>query len=93
VRELIRDLALTLRERVLPHLDSHAARAYDIAAAMLILEEAGAVVSDAYGHSLGARPLLGSTQEFHMSVVAGANERLHRAILEAVDAGFARVSG
>jgi myo-inositol-1(or 4)-monophosphatase len=66
---------------------------YDIAAAMLILEEAGAVVSDAYGHSLAACPLLGSTHEFQMSVVAAANERLHGAILEAVDAGFSRVSG
>jgi myo-inositol-1(or 4)-monophosphatase len=33
VRELVRDLALALRERVLPHLGSHAARAHDSAAA------------------------------------------------------------
>ena len=32
---------------------------YDLAAAVLVLEEAGAVVTDAYGDSLGERPLLG----------------------------------
>ena len=66
---------------------------YDIAAAALILEEAGAVISDAYGRPLGACPLLGSGHEFQMSVVAAGNPTLHRAILDAVDAGFARVSG
>jgi myo-inositol-1(or 4)-monophosphatase len=66
---------------------------YDIAAATLILEEAGAVISDAYGRPLGACPLLGSGHEFQMSVVAAGNPTLHRAILDAVDAGFTRVSG
>jgi myo-inositol-1(or 4)-monophosphatase len=66
---------------------------YDIAAATLILEEAGAVVTDAYGHSLADRPLLGSAHEFQMSVVASANPVLQAAILRALDAGFARVSG
>ena len=33
---------------------------YDLAAATLILEEAGAVVTDAHGRSLADRPLLGS---------------------------------
>jgi myo-inositol-1(or 4)-monophosphatase len=66
---------------------------YDIAAAALILEEARAVISDAYGRPLGACPLLGSGHEFQMSVVAAANPILRRVILEAVDAGFTRVSG
>ncbi|HYM57838.1 MAG TPA: inositol monophosphatase family protein [Solirubrobacteraceae bacterium] len=66
---------------------------YDLAAAALILEEAGAVVSDAYGRPLGACPLLGSAHEFQMSVVASGNPALHAAILEALDAGFSRVSG
>jgi myo-inositol-1(or 4)-monophosphatase len=66
---------------------------YDIAAATLILEEAGAVVTDAYGRSLADRPLLGSAHEFQMSVVASANPVLQAAILRALDAGFARVSG
>jgi myo-inositol-1(or 4)-monophosphatase len=66
---------------------------YDIAAAALILDEAGAVITDAYGRTLGGCPLLGSTHEFQMSVVAAANGVLHSAILEAVDAGLSRVSG
>jgi myo-inositol-1(or 4)-monophosphatase len=66
---------------------------YDLAAAALILDEAGAILTDAHGRSLHARPLLGSSQEFQMSVVAAGNENLHRAVLEALDAGFARVSG
>jgi myo-inositol-1(or 4)-monophosphatase len=66
---------------------------YDLAAATLILEEAGAVVSDAYGRPLGPCPLLGSGHEFQMSVVASGNPALQEAILSALDAGFLRVSG
>lgn len=66
---------------------------YDIAAATLILEEAGALVTDAYGRSLADRPLLGSAHEFQMSVVASGNAALQAAILRALDAGFSRVSG
>jgi myo-inositol-1(or 4)-monophosphatase len=66
---------------------------YDLAAATLILEEAGAVVTDAYGRPLSACPLLGSAHEFQMSVVASGNAALHRAILDALDGGFLRISG
>jgi myo-inositol-1(or 4)-monophosphatase len=66
---------------------------YDLAAAALILEEAGAVVTDAYGRSLSDCPLLGSGHDFQMSVVASGNAALHRAILSAIDEGFGRVSG
>ena len=66
---------------------------YDVAAAALILDEAGAILTDAYGRSLSACPLLGSSHEFQMSVVAAGNEKLHRVVLEALDAGFSRVSG
>jgi myo-inositol-1(or 4)-monophosphatase len=66
---------------------------YDVAAATLVLEEAGALVSDAYGRPLGPRPLLGSGAEYQISVVASANEALHDLILREVDAGIARVSG
>ena len=48
---------------------------YDLAAAAICLEECGAVVTDAYGESLAARPLLGSDHEFQMSCVAAANRR------------------
>jgi myo-inositol-1(or 4)-monophosphatase len=66
---------------------------YDLAAAALCLEEGGAVVTDAYGRPLGDRPLLGSGEEFQMSIVASSNEALHRRILEELDAGIARLSG
>ena len=66
---------------------------YDLAAAALVLEEAGAVVTDAYGRTLGDRLLLGSGPEFQMSVVASANSALHAKILREVDAGVARLLG
>lgn len=66
---------------------------YDLAAAALVLEEAGAVVTDAYGAPLGARRLLGSGEEFQMSIVASANARLHEQILEELDVGIRRLNG
>jgi myo-inositol-1(or 4)-monophosphatase len=65
---------------------------YDLAAAALILDEAGAVVTDAYGAPLDGRPLLGSGAEFQMSVVASANEPLHELILTELDSGIRRLS-
>jgi myo-inositol-1(or 4)-monophosphatase len=64
---------------------------YDLAAATLILEEAGAVVTDASGSALGDRQLLGSGHEFQMSCVAAANSELHAAIVAALDRGIERV--
>ncbi len=66
---------------------------YDLAAAALVLEQAGAVVTDAYGAPLGGRPLLGSGEEFQMSIVASANRTLHTRILREVDVGIARLLG
>jgi myo-inositol-1(or 4)-monophosphatase len=64
---------------------------YDLAAAVLCLEEAGAVVTDAYGRSLASRPLLGSGHDFQMSCVAAANPELHRGIMESLDRGFSQL--
>jgi hypothetical protein len=64
---------------------------YDLAAAALILGEAGAVVTDAGGAPLGDRPLLGSGHEFQMSCVCAANVELHAAIVAALDAGIERL--
>ncbi len=66
---------------------------YDLAAAALILEEAGAIVTDAHGEPLASRRLLGSGAEFQISVVAASNPALHAAVLTAVDAGIGRLSG
>ena len=64
---------------------------YDLAAAAICLEEAGAVVTDAYGAPLGERPLLGSDHSFQMSCVAAANTELHSAICAEIDAGIERL--
>jgi fructose-1,6-bisphosphatase/inositol monophosphatase family enzyme len=64
---------------------------YDLAASVLILEEAGAIVTDASGRSLDERPMLGSGGEFQMSVVASANQELHDRVLHAIDEGIARL--
>src|SRR4051794_25945912 len=64
---------------------------YDLAAAALVLEEAGAVVTDAYGAPLADRPLLGAGAEFQMSIVTSANRALHDAVLAEIDAGIERL--
>jgi myo-inositol-1(or 4)-monophosphatase len=64
---------------------------YDLAAAVLCLQEAGAVVTDAHGQGLDERRLLGSSHEFQMSCIAAANAELHGAICSAVDAGIERL--
>jgi myo-inositol-1(or 4)-monophosphatase len=66
---------------------------YDVAAAALVLEEAGARVTDAHGRPLSNRPLLGSGAEFQMSVVAAASDALHERVLRVLDDGIRRVSG
>src|SRR5829696_2171765 len=64
---------------------------YDLAAAVLICEEAGAVVSDAYGESLGSRPMLGSGVDFQLSCVTAATPELHARIIAELDAGIERL--
>jgi myo-inositol-1(or 4)-monophosphatase len=64
---------------------------YDLAAAVLCLQEAGGVITDAYGEPLDGRRLLGSGVEFQISCIAAANPQLHAAILARVDAGVARL--
>jgi myo-inositol-1(or 4)-monophosphatase len=64
---------------------------YDIAAAALCLEEAGAVITDAYGAPLANCPLLGSGAEFQISCIAAANADLHRGILESIERGIERL--
>jgi myo-inositol-1(or 4)-monophosphatase len=63
---------------------------YDLAAAALIAQEAGAVVTDAVGQAFDERPLLGSAAEFQMSVAVAANRRLHEQIVWEIAEGIAR---
>ncbi len=64
---------------------------YDLAAAALILEEAGAVVTDAWGSPLADRSMLGSGAEFQISCVAAANPELHEVIVRELDTGVERL--
>jgi myo-inositol-1(or 4)-monophosphatase len=64
---------------------------YDLAAAVICLEEGGAVVTDAHGVPLSGRPLLGSGHDFQMSCVAAANQELHAAICAEIDSGIERL--
>lgn len=64
---------------------------YDLAAALLCAEEAGVIVSDAWGRPLDDRPLLGSGHEFQLSCVAACTPELHAAICSEIDAGMERL--
>ena len=65
---------------------------YDLAAAVLCLQEAGAIVSDAYGRPLGPQRLLGSGAEFQISCITAATPGLHAKICAAVEAGIERLA-
>jgi len=65
---------------------------YDLAAGALILQEAGAIVTDAYGEPLDRRPLLGSGADYQMSCVVSANRELHYLLIDQVDRGIARLA-
>jgi myo-inositol-1(or 4)-monophosphatase len=64
---------------------------YDLAAAALIASAAGAVVTDAAGDPLDARPLLGSGAEFQLSVAIASNEALHEQLVSEVASGLSRL--
>lgn len=64
---------------------------YDLAAAALICEEAGVVLTGAAGEPLGERRLLGSGHDFQMSCVCAASAELHAAIIGSLDAGIERL--
>ena len=61
---------------------------YDLAAAYLLVTEAGLSVTDAAGGSLSGRLLLGSGHEYQMATVIAGNETLHEALLEVVQRGI-----
>jgi len=65
---------------------------YDLAGAALCVTEGGGVVTDARGHPLDDRPLLGSGPEFQMSVITSASPELHAKLVDEVAAGMTRVS-
>jgi fructose-1,6-bisphosphatase/inositol monophosphatase family enzyme len=64
---------------------------YDLAAPWLCLREAGGVVSDGWGRPLDDRRLLGSGHDYQMSSISAGNSALHEQLVQAVDAGVARL--
>ena len=65
--------------------------AYDIAAAALIAQEAGATVTDAYGKSLDGTRLLDTSEPNLQYILATSNPVLHGKLLEAIHEGFGRL--
>lgn len=65
--------------------------AYDIAAAALIAQEAGATVTDAYGNSLDGTRLLDTSEGNLQSILGASNPILHEKLLAAINAGIARL--
>lgn len=54
---------------------------YDFAAALLIAQEAGAIVTNAYGRGFENVLLLDSTPANHQSIIAAANPQLHEKLM------------
>lgn len=62
---------------------------YDVAGAALIAQEAGCVLTDAWGRDLSDWNLLDTTEPNFGSLIAASNSTLHARLLEAINAGFA----
>jgi len=58
---------------------------YDFAAALLIAQEAGCTVTDAYGRGFNDVLLLDSSEVNHQSLIAAANSELHEKLLSFFD--------
>jgi myo-inositol-1(or 4)-monophosphatase len=65
---------------------------YDVAAAALVVEEAGGVVTHADGRPLAEHPAVGSSRAHGLAVLGAANRELHRRLLAEVDTGLTRLA-
>jgi myo-inositol-1(or 4)-monophosphatase len=64
---------------------------YDVAAAALIVEEAGGIVTHADGRPLDEHPAVGSSRTHGLAVLGAANRELHAALLLVIAAGIERL--
>jgi myo-inositol-1(or 4)-monophosphatase len=64
---------------------------YDLAAAVLIASEAGAVVTDAYGRPLDGYPLIPAGGGGQLSSMVAANPVLHSLLMDQVERGLDRL--
>ena len=65
---------------------------YDVAAAALIVQEAGGIVTHADGRPLADHPAIGSSRAHGLAVLAASNPTLHGMLLAEVDTGIARLA-
>jgi myo-inositol-1(or 4)-monophosphatase len=66
---------------------------YDVAAAALVVQEAGGVVTLADSTPIDACPAVGSGDGYGLAVLAASNAQLHAALLEEVERGMRALSG
>jgi len=64
---------------------------YDVAAAVLIAQEAGCLITDGSGNSIDDFPILGSGLSFQFSLIGATNPTLHKKILAQIDKGIERL--
>jgi fructose-1,6-bisphosphatase/inositol monophosphatase family enzyme len=64
---------------------------YDVAAAALVVEEAGAVITHADGRSLADHPAIGCSRAHGLAVLGAANHELHGKLLGAIGRGIERL--
>jgi myo-inositol-1(or 4)-monophosphatase len=64
---------------------------YDVAAAALVLEEAGGVVTHADGRALADHPAIGSSRAHGLAVLGAASRALHDRLLAAIERGLERL--
>jgi myo-inositol-1(or 4)-monophosphatase len=64
---------------------------YDVAAATLIVQECGGIVTDGWGRDLSGWRLLDTTEPHFGSLIAASNSGLHSRLVTAIDQGFARL--
>lgn len=65
---------------------------HDLAAALLIIEEAGGVVTDAWGQSLHGHPLLAAGAAAMLSTLAAAHPAVHAELLAYVESHTSRAA-
>jgi myo-inositol-1(or 4)-monophosphatase len=65
---------------------------YDVAAAALIVQECGGVVSDGWGRPIDDWILLDTSEAHFGSLIAAANSTLHGKLVAAIDEGFSHLT-
>lgn len=65
---------------------------YDVAAAALVVREAGGVVTLADGRPIDGHPAVGSGDAYGLAVLASATTELHERLLDAIERGMQRLA-